>query len=178
MLAQAPPGDDVVLYTDGVTDARSAEGFFGEARLRGHGGGTEAPRHGLAYGLLDEVTTYQGGSRPTTSSSSPSTFRRRSFRFSRPRATRRHRPCGPAVGPCSTCVYVRSSTRLSRFDVGGEVRYQHRRRLRCRPAVRRRPRRPSVVGASRGLGHVPCPSKGSGWPGLIHPGSAGCSRAR
>ena len=54
-------GDDVVLYTDGVTDARSAEGFFGEARLHEAMGRYRGSAHGLAYGLLDEVTTYQGG---------------------------------------------------------------------------------------------------------------------
>jgi sigma-B regulation protein RsbU (phosphoserine phosphatase) len=33
-IVQLDAGDSLFLYTDGVTDARSADGFFGEDRLR------------------------------------------------------------------------------------------------------------------------------------------------
>ena len=55
------PGDGLLLYTDGVTDARRGEDFFDEHRLlasvRSHGRG---PRH-LVAGLVDDVEDYQDG---------------------------------------------------------------------------------------------------------------------
>jgi phosphoserine phosphatase RsbU/P len=56
------PGESVVLYTDGVTEARSAAGFFGEERLSslvsscaGWGATETADR------IVDEVLSHQGG---------------------------------------------------------------------------------------------------------------------
>jgi sigma-B regulation protein RsbU (phosphoserine phosphatase) len=55
------PGDSVVLYTDGVTEARSREGFFGDAGLAAsvarHAGAATA----LVDGLLREVLQFQSG---------------------------------------------------------------------------------------------------------------------
>jgi phosphoserine phosphatase RsbU/P len=56
------PGASVVLYTDGVTEARSAGGFFGEERLTAlvsscaGSGATET-----AHRIVDEVLSFQGG---------------------------------------------------------------------------------------------------------------------
>ena len=59
--AALDPGDRIVLYTDGVTEARCDSGFFGEERLarvlasaRGSAGETAAA-------LLDEVVRFQAG---------------------------------------------------------------------------------------------------------------------
>jgi phosphoserine phosphatase RsbU/P len=54
-------GDSVVLYTDGVTEARSPSGFFGEARLRRAVQRLGQSAHGLTYRLLDEVMDHQAG---------------------------------------------------------------------------------------------------------------------
>lgn len=54
-------GDAVVLYTDGVTEARSAQGLFGETRLHHSIRQYRGSAHGLTYGLLDEVINYQAG---------------------------------------------------------------------------------------------------------------------
>jgi sigma-B regulation protein RsbU (phosphoserine phosphatase) len=54
-------GDGLVLYTDGVTEARSPEGFFGDARLRHSVARHRGSAHGLAYRLLDDVMSHQGG---------------------------------------------------------------------------------------------------------------------
>ena len=55
------PGDGLVLYTDGVTEARRGSDFFGEQRLHAsvaaHGGDPRA----VVDGLLDDVTTYGQG---------------------------------------------------------------------------------------------------------------------
>ena len=54
-----PGGDGVVLYTDGVTEARSPEGFYGEERLRATVAVHRGSAHGLVYPLLDEVVAFQ-----------------------------------------------------------------------------------------------------------------------
>ncbi|MBA2725453.1 MAG: serine/threonine-protein phosphatase [Actinobacteria bacterium] len=57
------PGDTLVLYSDGVTDARRGADFFGEERLRRH---LSAHRHltatGIAESLSEEVLAHQEGS--------------------------------------------------------------------------------------------------------------------
>jgi serine phosphatase RsbU (regulator of sigma subunit) len=54
-------GDGIVLYTDGVTEARSSAGFYGEARLAATVGRHRGSAHGLTYRLLDDVVAFQSG---------------------------------------------------------------------------------------------------------------------
>jgi phosphoserine phosphatase RsbU/P len=54
------PGDTMVLYTDGVTEARGPDGFFGEERLEASVG-RPAPAARLAEDLLAGVLAFQGG---------------------------------------------------------------------------------------------------------------------
>ena len=56
------PGDVIVLYTDGVTEARREDEFYGERRLR-----AAVEKEGIRLkdrveGLLEEVVDYQSGS--------------------------------------------------------------------------------------------------------------------
>jgi sigma-B regulation protein RsbU (phosphoserine phosphatase) len=52
-------GDTLVLYTDGVTEARREDEFFGEARLRGTIAAASGSAQELADGVLDEVMEFQ-----------------------------------------------------------------------------------------------------------------------
>ncbi|HEU4840705.1 MAG TPA: SpoIIE family protein phosphatase [Ilumatobacteraceae bacterium] len=55
------PGDAVVLYTDGVTEARRDGELYGEARLHDAVRQRRGSANGLTYGLLDDVVTFQSG---------------------------------------------------------------------------------------------------------------------
>jgi sigma-B regulation protein RsbU (phosphoserine phosphatase) len=56
------PGEVLVLYTDGVTEARRGNDFFGEDRLRSLVGRyTEDGAPGIARHIVDEVVDFQAG---------------------------------------------------------------------------------------------------------------------
>jgi phosphoserine phosphatase RsbU/P len=55
------PGDEVLLYTDGVTEARGLDGFFGEHGLHRALTARRGDAEPLADALLDEVVAFQAG---------------------------------------------------------------------------------------------------------------------
>ena len=55
------PATALVLYTDGVTEARSPAGFYGDDRLHEAIARHRGSAHGLAYRLLDDTIAYQDG---------------------------------------------------------------------------------------------------------------------
>ncbi|MGN6575200.1 MAG: PP2C family protein-serine/threonine phosphatase [Nocardioides sp.] len=55
------PGDGLLLYTDGVTEGRGAEGFYGEQRLREVVGVHRGAAAGIAAAVLDGVLQFQAG---------------------------------------------------------------------------------------------------------------------
>ena len=65
MLADAEvslePGDAVVLYTDGVTEARRDDTFYGEERLEAAVMGAFTSAQGLTESILEDVLRYQSG---------------------------------------------------------------------------------------------------------------------
>jgi sigma-B regulation protein RsbU (phosphoserine phosphatase) len=55
-------GDMMVLYTDGVTEARGVDGFYGTERLTGLLRSSPGePADAVADALLDDVVTFQRG---------------------------------------------------------------------------------------------------------------------
>jgi phosphoserine phosphatase RsbU/P len=56
------PGQLLLLYTDGVTEARRGREFFGDDRMLASVGRHGSSAHGLVAGLVDEVLDFQGGS--------------------------------------------------------------------------------------------------------------------
>ncbi|MBA2281666.1 MAG: SpoIIE family protein phosphatase [Actinomycetota bacterium] len=54
-------GDSLVLYTDGVTEARDGPDFFGDERLSAAVARLRCPANDVATGLLDEVMAFQRG---------------------------------------------------------------------------------------------------------------------
>jgi phosphoserine phosphatase RsbU/P len=55
------PGDAVVIYTDGVTEARRDSEFFGDARLRGAVAAYTESASSLTEGILGDVLQFQSG---------------------------------------------------------------------------------------------------------------------
>jgi sigma-B regulation protein RsbU (phosphoserine phosphatase) len=53
------PGDDIVLYTDGVSEARRGTEWFGEQRIRAALATFRSSAAGLAEGLLHEVLEFE-----------------------------------------------------------------------------------------------------------------------
>jgi sigma-B regulation protein RsbU (phosphoserine phosphatase) len=55
------PGESLLLYTDGVTEARGRSGFYGDGRLRAACGTYGPEPTALVEGLLADVLTHQDG---------------------------------------------------------------------------------------------------------------------
>ncbi len=51
----------VTLYTDGVTEARGADGLYGEERLNDLIGNLPSDSRGLTEGIARDALDYQGG---------------------------------------------------------------------------------------------------------------------
>ena len=54
-------GDGLVLYTDGVTEGRGEEGFYGDQRLHDVLSTQRGPAADVAAAVLDSVLRFQGG---------------------------------------------------------------------------------------------------------------------
>ena len=54
-------GDAIVLYTDGVTEARSGDEFYGSERLEGVIRATAGTAADLAHAIVDDAMAFQGG---------------------------------------------------------------------------------------------------------------------
>ena len=57
-----PAGESLVLYPDGIPEARAGDEFYGEHRLRALVAQSDESADALATALLDDVLAYQGGS--------------------------------------------------------------------------------------------------------------------
>jgi sigma-B regulation protein RsbU (phosphoserine phosphatase) len=62
-LVRLAPGQTLVAYTDGITEARGAEGYYGEARMLETLGSLGLAPERLADGLVEDAVAFQG---PTT----------------------------------------------------------------------------------------------------------------
>jgi sigma-B regulation protein RsbU (phosphoserine phosphatase) len=58
---ELPSGARLLLYTDGVTEARAGKAFFGDERLRSAAHRPRATARDIAGGLLDEIARFQLG---------------------------------------------------------------------------------------------------------------------